>query len=220
MNKQLPTSRTVARGAPAAAVPRPVAFTRGLFVLGGLFAGAYVWLAMIELRGASGVRDVIVYATGLALVATVTMLPFAVLARQARPWARTAMIATCTALIMLVVILVGADAATLQAGAVRVAAWFLALHYVTAGFILVAAIGGLVGLTDPNTAEYFRRRQRTAADDPRLWSVSQLRQLQLARAEAATLSHNGCRSATSVVALDVVSRAAAGSREPVTALAA
>ena len=200
MSKEIHTPRTVARGVPAAPVPRPLAFARGLFLLSGVLSAVYVGLALIQLdhlrndRVVNGVRDVLVYTVGLALVATVTMLSFAVLVRRARPWTRRAMIITCVALIALVAALVTVDAAILRTGSsLLVTAWFPVAHYVTAGVLLVAAIGGLVGLIGSDAGAYFRRHQQVAADDRRLWSVSRLRDLQLARAEVASISNNRTR---------------------------
>jgi hypothetical protein len=232
MRVQSQTSRTVAREVPAAVMPRPVAFIRRLFVLGGVLGAVYVGLALIELdhiaasRAANGIRDLIVYTMGLAVVVAVTMLPFALLVRRARPWWRTAMIATCVALIMLSMALVSVDAAALPTGDVLrlsspvVTAWFPWLHYVAAGSILVAGIGGVVGLAGADAGEYFRRHQRISADDPRLWSVSQLRNLQWTRSESAAISSSRPRSASLAVSLDSGSTSATVSRLPAPAVTA
>jgi hypothetical protein len=223
------TSSTEPRGVPAAAIPRPVAFTRGLFVLVGVLSAVYLGLALIELdrlgagRATNGIRDLIVYTMGLAVVVAVTMPSFALLVRRARPWSRMAMIATCTALIMLSVALVSVDAATLRTGDVLglnspvVTAWFPLLHYVTAGFLLLAGVGGVVGLAGADAGEYFRRHLQISADDPRLWSVSQLRNIQRTRSESAS---NRPRSARFAVSLDRGSTPATGRRRPVPAATA
>jgi len=232
MSTKIQTSPTLVRGVPAAVVPRPVAVTRGLFAFGGVLGAVYVWLGLIELDhlaagrviasaqagpGPIGpmtdaIRDFTIFTIGLALVATMTMLPFALLVRRAPPWARVAMIVSCVALIAMIVALVSADAATLP-----IDGWFPVLHYVTAVLILAAAIGGLVGLTGSDAAEYFRRRQQVAANHPRLWSVSHLRTFEQARAAFAA---NGGRPSPLAARLEVVTTPAANHHQPAREVAA
>ena len=200
MSKQGQIPLIPTRGSPSPAVPRPVAFVRGLFVLSGVLSAAYV--------SANG-RELTAYTTGLALVAMATMLPFAVLVRRARPWARSGMIVTCVILIALAVILIAADAAVTPAGNLA-AGWLAVLHYATSSVILVAAIGGVVGLIGADAGEYFRRHQQVAADDARLWPIAQLRNLHAARPVGARIGVGVVRSLQSASPIDVVAPLPAG----------
>jgi hypothetical protein len=206
VSKQGQIPPTTARGSPSPAVPRTIAFVRRLFVLSGVLSTAYVSLALMELdrlAALAHVRELTVYTIGLALVTMATMLPFALLVRRARPWARSGMIITCVILITLAVILIAADAAVMPPGNPQLAAgWLPVLHYATSGVVLAAAIGGVVGLIRADAGEYFRRHQQVAGGDPRLWTIARLRNLQTARVAGARLGV--VRSLQSASPIDVV----------------
>jgi hypothetical protein len=197
VSKQGQVPPTAARGSPAADVPRSVAFARRLFVLAGVLGTAYIWLALMELDRVA-VRELTVFTIGLAVVATATMLPFAVLVRGARPWARKGMIITCVMLIPLAVVLTTADAAVMHTG------WFAVLHYATSALILAAAIGGAVGLIGADAGAYFRRHQPVAEDDARLWPISRMRDLQTARAGGVRIRIDVVRPLQSALPLELV----------------
>jgi hypothetical protein len=215
VNKQRHIPPTAARGSPAAAMPRPLALARRLFVVSGVLNAAYVLLALMELDHLAAGRVLTSVDVGLAVATTLAMLPFAILVRRARPWARNVMIATCVTLITVAVVVITADAAVLPAG--PVAGWFLLLHHVTAGLTLAAAIGGVAGLIGADTGAYFRRHHHVAEVDPRLWPVSRLRDLQTARVERARDTIDAVRSHQPAPRLEVASVPLGDVRTPASA---
>jgi len=141
---------------------------------------------------ADGVRDFTVSAIVLCGVVFVTLLPFSLFTAYARPWTRIVVLLLCLAIVTVAVIITSADGGTLKLGnviepgpvnaeeAVRfsralVAPWFPWTHYAIIAILLAASAATVVALFLSESAEYFRRHQEIPADDPRIWSVSQVR---------------------------------------------
>jgi hypothetical protein len=173
----------------------------GIIQLRHLTAGLEVIGAEIELSPldplsimARGMASFIRYTVGLAVIVALTMLPFGLFIERARNWSRVVMIITCYVMIAGVLALLGSDAYTLQFGdvvspvgtvdapqaerfsALLVAPWFPPVHYVVEIVLLVAAIVGAITLSLSDSAEYFRRWDQVTELDPRVWSISQLKQ--------------------------------------------
>jgi hypothetical protein len=129
----------------------------------------------------------------LCAFVSLTIGLFALFVGRAGDRTRIGMIAISLAVVTVALLVIAADGSTLVLGnviepagqideeeakrfsAALVAGWFPVLHYVTVAALLFGSAAAVITLAHSDSREYFRRHRQSAAD-PRIWSVSQVRE--------------------------------------------
>jgi hypothetical protein len=180
-----------------AAVPAFAYIWLGLVQLDHLAAGRIAVGNEIGPPAIVGIADALHDFTVLTIVlcafVTATAGLFAVFIGRAGDSARIGMIVVSLAIVTFGLLVMAADGGTLVTGnviqpagqideeearrfsAAMVAGWFPALHYVTVAALLFGSAMTVITLAHSDSRDYFRRH-RESATDPRVWSVSRVRE--------------------------------------------
>jgi hypothetical protein len=188
----------VARWACAfAAIPAFAYIWLGIVQLNHLAEGRVAVGNEIGPRAILGIADALRDFTMLTIVlcafVSVTTGLFALFIGRAGDRTRMAMIAISLAVVTFALLVMAADGSTLVLGnviepagqideeeakrfsAALVVGWFPVLHYLTVAALLFGSAAAVVTLMHADSREYFRRHQQSASD-PRVWSVSRIRE--------------------------------------------
>jgi hypothetical protein len=180
-----------------AAIPAFIYIWLGIVQLDHLAEGRVTVGNEIGPRAILGIADALHDFTVLTIVlcalVSVTTGPFALFIGRAGDRTRIGMIAISLAVATFALLVIAADGSTLVLGNViepagqideeeakrfssaLVTGWFPALHYVTVAALLCGSAAAVITLAHSDSREYFRRH-RQSATDPRVWSVSQVRE--------------------------------------------
>jgi hypothetical protein len=142
---------------------------------------------------ADALHDFTVLTIALCAFVSVTTGLFALFIGRVGDRTRISMIAISVAVVAFALLVVAADGSTLVLGnviepagqideeeakrfsAALVVGWFPVLHYLTVAALMIGSAAAVITLAHSDSREYFRRR-RQSASDPRVWSVSQIRE--------------------------------------------